>query len=190
MPFTRWITPTNVPKRFTTQMYLYFLPLEVSDLPVGQHAVIPMPTDDGGVEHTEAKFAECAEWLERATRNDIILFPPQFYLLSLLAPFLGRGKLEREVLEKQREDIRRFLHTDGDGRGILWGEKVMSPIGLQFAKDGRSVIGLDKPGLELSGRGRGGDHERVMLVNFKKEGPRDVEVRRRVDVLDERREKL
>ncbi|KAK3094296.1 hypothetical protein LTR53_019442, partial [Teratosphaeriaceae sp. CCFEE 6253] len=26
IPFTRWVTPTNVPKRFTTQMYLYFLP--------------------------------------------------------------------------------------------------------------------------------------------------------------------
>ena len=27
IPFTHWITPTNVPKRFSTQMYVYFVPV-------------------------------------------------------------------------------------------------------------------------------------------------------------------
>jgi hypothetical protein len=27
VPFTRWVTPTSVPRRFTTQMYVYFWPL-------------------------------------------------------------------------------------------------------------------------------------------------------------------
>ncbi len=52
----------------------------------------------------------------------------------------------------------------------------MSPTGLFFSKkDGRSVLGLDKPGPELKGTDRGGNQERVVLVRFSKEGPRDVE---------------
>lgn len=54
--------------------------------------------------------------------------------------------------------------------------------------DGRSVLGLDKPGPELKGSGRGGDESRVVLVKFRKEGPRDVEVRGRAEVLREERE--
>jgi len=53
--------------------------------------------------------------------------------------------------------------------------------------DGRSVLALDKSGLELEGSGRGGDSERVVLVKFSKEGPRDVEVRGRREVLEEER---
>ena len=53
--------------------------------------------------------------------------------------------------------------------------------------DGRSVLGLDKSGRELEGSKRSGDPERVVLVKFGKEGPRDVEVRRRREVLDEER---
>lgn len=54
--------------------------------------------------------------------------------------------------------------------------------------DGRLVLGLDKPGKELAGTQRGGDWERVVLVSFRKEGPRDVEVRGREEVLREERE--
>ena len=53
--------------------------------------------------------------------------------------------------------------------------------------DGRSVLALDKPGLELDGSGRSGDPERVVLVRFSKEGPRDVDVRSRREVLEEER---
>ena len=53
--------------------------------------------------------------------------------------------------------------------------------------DGRSVLALDKPGPELADSGRRGDDERVVLVKFSKEGPRNVEVRLRRDVLSEER---
>lgn len=56
-----------------------------------------------------------------------------------------------------------------------------------MTKDGRSVLGLDYPGPELEGTGRGGDKERVVVVRFGKEGPRDVEVRERAEVLGEER---
>lgn len=53
--------------------------------------------------------------------------------------------------------------------------------------DGRSVLALGKPGQELEWSGRSGDPERVVLVRFSKEGPRDVEVRWKKDVLEEER---
>jgi hypothetical protein len=190
LPFTRWITPTNIPKRFTTQMYVYFLPLtQKSAQNISSEAVIPTPTSDGGLEHTAALFASCQTWLDQATRNEIILFPPQFYLMHLLAPFLSNPnskKVSAEELQQQRDGVLNFLKGDGDGKGVKWADKVMSPIGLLMRKsDGRSVLALDKPGPELKDSGRRGDEKRVVLVKFSKEGPRNVEVRLRKDVLDE-----
>jgi hypothetical protein len=189
LPFTRWITPTNIPKRFTTQMYIYFLPLtQTSAQNIKSEAVIPVPTSDGGLEHTAALFAPCKFWLDQATKNDIILFPPQYYLMYLLSSFLlpSATPLPIEELQKQRDGVIEFLNGDGDGKGVKWADKVMSPVGLLMRKsDGRSVLALDKPGPELKDSGRRGDEKRVVLVKFSKEGPRNVEVRLRKDVLDE-----
>ena len=175
-------------------MYIYFLPLtqEASATNISSEAVIPVPTSDGGVEHTAALFASCREWLAQATRNDIILFPPQYYLMSLLAPLLepsSSAPLSTEQLQEQRDAVLEFLQGDGDGKGVRWAEKAMSPTGLLMRKsDGRSVLALDKPGPELKDSGRRGDEKRVVLVKFSKEGPRDVEVRLRKDVLDEEKD--
>lgn len=79
-----------------------------------------------------------------------------------------------------------FLKGDGDGKGTLWADKVMSPVGIMMSKsDGRSVLALDKPGPELKDSGRRGDEKRVVLVKFGKEGPRNVEVRLKQDILEE-----
>ncbi|RDW76051.1 hypothetical protein BP5796_06872 [Coleophoma crateriformis] len=198
LPYTRWITPTNVPKRFTTQMYIYFLPLQTTSisslgLPITSEAMIPIPTSDGGIEHTAALFQSCSQWLSQAAQNEIILFPPQFYLMYLLSPFLQASEaptaLSVEELQKQRDYVIEFLKTDGDGKGVLWKDKVMSPMGLGgFSKDGRAILALDKPGPELKASGRRGDERRVVLVKFGKQGPRDVEVRLRAEVLAEQRE--
>jgi hypothetical protein len=195
IPFTRWITPTNLPKRFTTQMYIYFLPLAQTGPTqnIASKSVIPVPTSDGGVEHTAALFAPCKTWLEQASRNEIILFPPQFYLIHLLSPFLfpslsSSSSPSMNELQDQRDKVREFLKGDGgDGKGVKWGEKVMSPIGILMGRDGRSVLGLEKPGPELKESGRGGDEKRVVLVRFGREGPRDVEVKERAEVLEEKR---
>lgn len=192
IPFTRWITPTSVPKRFTTQMYIYFLPLSTS---ITSQSSIPVPTSDGGLEHTAALFAPCSTWLSQARANEIILFPPQFYLMYLLAPFLSTltTPLSSAQLQAQRDKVLEYVQGDGgDGKGIKWADKVMSPIGLMMRKsDGRSVLGLEKPGPELRDSDRGGDEKRVVLVKFCKEGPRDVEVMERREVLEvERKEKL
>ena len=196
IPFTRWITPTNIPKRFTTQMYIYFLPVAKTEsssaagpLPVQSEALIPTPTSDGGIEHTAARFLPPSKWLSMSRTGEIILFPPQFFLLHLLCPFLAPENvptvLDPEGLSRQREVVLDFVKS-GDPP---WGEKCMSPIGLFWKEsDGRAVLGLDKPGPELEGSGKKGDAERVVLVDFRKEGPRKVEVAWKKDVFQSERE--
>jgi hypothetical protein len=177
-------------------MYIYFLPLSTS---ITSQSAIPTPTSDGGLEHTAALFAPCSTWLSQARANEIILFPPQFYLMHLLSAYLSPPEsptdrpMSHSQLQAQREKVLEFVKGDGgDGKGVKWADKVMSPIGLLMRKsDGRSVLGLDKPGPELRDSGRTGDEKRVVLVRFSKEGPRDVEVMERKEVLDvERKGKL
>ncbi|KAM0329510.1 hypothetical protein ACHAQA_004819 [Verticillium albo-atrum] len=203
IPCTRWVTPTNVPKRFTTQMYLYLLPdtAASSQAEAAQQEEITVPTPDGGVEHTAARFDDAASWLAKADAGEIILFPPQYYLLHLVAKFCSRqgSGTSFSVFQSQREKLLRFLRktpTASSDKGIAhstssipWSEKIMSPQTLFIrASDGRVVLGLDKPGPELRDSGRGGDWEKVVLVKFSKEGPRKVEVRDREEILAEERE--
>lgn len=172
-------------------MYLYFLPLtQISAKNISTKAVIPVPTSDGGLEHTAALFASCKTWLDQATKNEIILFPPQFYLMWLLSSFLSvsSSPLSTAELQKQRDGVLEFIKGDGDGKGVKWAEKVMSPVAILLrSSDQRAVLGLDKPGPELKDSGRRGDERRVVLVRFSKDGPRNVEVRYKKDVLEEER---
>ena len=72
---------------------------------------------------------------------------------------------------------------------IPWADKAISPTVIFMRRsDQRVVLGLDKPGPELKGTKRGGDWDRVVLVHFKGEGPRNVEVRWREDVVREERD--
>lgn len=213
VPFTRWVTPPNMPKRFTTQMYLYFMPLAESPRTPASDGgpvdvdVVQTPTPDGGVEHTAATFADASEWLRRQRQGEIVLFPPQCYLLTLVAEVFASvspesvgNDLEARYAAQRRAlvDFVRRTPTGGEAAGegakgklhpsalIPWSEKVMSPHTLFIRdSDDRIVLGIDKPGPELKGSGAGGDYKRVVLVKFAKGGPRDVEVRGREEVLRE-----
>ena len=101
IPFSHWITPANIPKRFTTQMYLYTLPSDDSN-PLPSTAVPTIPPDpgsdtrqsfhpssDGGVENTAATFLPAHTWLHLAQTGSIILFPPQFLILPRISKFLN-----------------------------------------------------------------------------------------------------
>ncbi|KAI2469511.1 hypothetical protein F4781DRAFT_393763 [Annulohypoxylon bovei var. microspora] len=207
LPFTRWITPTNQPRRFTTQMYIYMLPLSISNDPAisAARSEAMVPTPDGGVEITAARFEDASTWLEKQRKGEIVLFPPQYFLLHLLAQFLvgppPGSPSPSELAEhyrSQREKLRGFLATvptASEPRAakhptaqIPWGDKVMSPTALGIRKsDRRSILGLDKPGPELKGTDRGGDWERVVLVKFAKGAAREVEVKSREEVLAEER---
>lgn len=195
IPFTRWITPVGIPKRFTTQMYLYFLPLSAnavgSTLPSDKEAIIPAPTSDGGLEHTAARFLPVSQWLNMARSGEIMLFPPQFFLMHLLEPFLSPDGLDAPSVDSATLNNRRaraiaFVKSGNPA----WTDKCISPITvMKLEGDGRVVLSLDKPGLELKGSGRIGELERVVLANFGKGGPTNVEIAYRKDIFPEDREK-
>jgi 8-oxo-dGTP pyrophosphatase MutT (NUDIX family) len=220
LPFTRWVTPPNVPKRFSTQMYIYFLPLG-SVSPTKRAAgglegagegedelVIPKPTHDGGIEHTAARFLPPNKWIDLARQNRIILFPPQFFLTLLLAPYLSATVTSPSSptpslaeLQREREKVMEFLRKPRvyEGRPeVPFAEACISPIVLgkgqygENAQDGvggvdkhTAVLVLDQPGREVDaqGLGRRGIREWVVTTKFKGEGPRDVDVRKREEVL-------
>lgn len=226
-----------MPKRFSTQMYIYMLPLLPSPSPSSSgsgstsssgdgkedptiseaaRSEAMIPTPDGGVEHTAARFDEAAAWLEKQQRGEIIMFPPQVFLLHLISQFLtgppspssspppSTEQHRRQHYQAQREQLLHFLeavptttatatHPRAAGHPtaqVPWARKAISPVTLGMRHgDRRSILGLDKPGPELRGTGRGGVWEKVVLVRFERGGVvRDVEVRGREEVLAEERE--
>ncbi|XWW95292.1 hypothetical protein V2A60_003249 [Cordyceps javanica] len=197
IPYTRWLTPITVPKRFTTQMYLYLLPLTRHDVP----SKMVIPTPDGGIEHTAALFAAPQAWIKQARQGEVILFPPQFFILDTVGRHVGGGKpgsLEEESRRfmQQRRRLLRFVKevptaTTALGRAhpssqVAWADKVISPLPMYMREsDGRAVLSLNYPGPELEGTDRVGDFEHVVLTKFGKKGPTGVEVRLREEILDE-----
>ncbi|KAL1966573.1 hypothetical protein VTN77DRAFT_3984 [Rasamsonia byssochlamydoides] len=190
IPFTHWITPTNLPKRFTTQMYLYFLPVPgESDKPLAQslpaegaREEIQVPTSDGGVEIMEARFLPACDWLQKARSGEIILFPPQFLLLHLISQFLDqepRQGASYAQLKRRRTELLDFIHSGSPP----WTHKYISPKSMKLLPDNRAVLALDSPGPELRGSDKKGETDRVILVRFSKEGARDLEVRWKKDIL-------
>ncbi|KAK7967981.1 uncharacterized protein PG986_002258 [Apiospora aurea] len=216
LPFTRWVTPLATPRRFTTQMYIYMLPFprkspssapsEVGDEAMGHdsiHAEAVLPTPDGA-EITTSAFEDAATWLARQQSGDIILFPPQAFLLTLISQFC-RGPPphassssssssptttaltpDTDYYQKQRDELVEFLRrvpTAEKPRSlknptsqIPWADKCISPVTTMMTDDGRILLSLDRPGPELKGTGRGGDFERVVLVRFEKGTARQVQV--------------
>ncbi len=182
-------------------MYLYLLPLTRGG---GVPSKMLIATPDGGVEHTAADFATPQSFLKQVQDNTIILFPPQVFLLEIVAKFVGGGKMGALEEESKRFMIQRKkllsyvrkVPTADTEKGkqhptsqISWGDKVISPIHLYIREsDNRAVLGLDHPGPELDGSDRAGDWERVVLVKFGKRGPSSVEVRLREEILAEDKE--
>lgn len=171
VPFTRWLTPANIPKRFSTQMYLYFLPIDSELSSKTDKTQMHIPTPDGGVEHTAARFLYSREWLDMALSGEIVLYPPQFFLLSLIAGFLisppaVKEEFDTRELQEQRKRLLHFVKTDGDPP---WGEKCISPNPIERVKGKYMIMGMDDAGPELEGTSRRGDAERVIKVVLTKE---------------------
>jgi len=208
IPFTRWITPPSMPKRFSTQMYLYFLPpssASPSSSPGPDELVIPAPTHDGGIEHTAARFLPPATWLHLARTNQVLLFPPQFFLLHLLSRYLCATTTTTTTPPSptlERTALLSFLRAPRSYAGTAeptWADACISPITLGKGAYGdasqdsvggvvdrhTAVLDLSSAGAEVEalGAGRKGVREWVVTAKFRREGPRDVAVRRRGDVL-------
>ncbi|KAI5305444.1 hypothetical protein KEM56_004415 [Ascosphaera pollenicola] len=182
IPFTHWITPTGLrfARRYTTQMYLYLLPITTLST-YDSEVDFQDPTPDGEIEITSAKFLSATEWLRLARSGSVIMFPPQILLLTLISQFLDPSTPwpSDEELEARRAELMKFIHGDRPP----WTQRYMSPSVIGLNPDKRLILGLDSPGRELEGSKVKGDSERVILVNFRKDGPREVEVRWKKEVL-------
>ena len=161
-------------------MYLYFLPLPSenfsflsSSLEISPYqsrsAAFQTPTSDGGLEHTAAAFNSPKEWMSLFSKGEIILFPPQCFLLSLLSPFLlpplensgSNRAFPDTTLQEQRESLKAYIES-GDPP---WGEKCISPLPIS-RDEKREILALDSPGPELQETNRKGDAERIIVRNI------------------------
>jgi 8-oxo-dGTP pyrophosphatase MutT (NUDIX family) len=185
-PYTRWITPASVPRRFSTQMYVYMLPLEESSL--ADQGDYFIPRSDGGKEHNSASFKYAEEWTELAECSKIVLFPPQFYLLSLLAPFIRKPKEKHSTadLQEQRDQLIHFLEdlpATGEDR-VPWAKKIISPTTGDMSKDGRAILLLDTSGPELDNI-RQGDTSRFVLMSVTKgSNAKQIEIKSRLELAE------
>jgi hypothetical protein len=176
-------------------MYIYFLPISqsqatlVGPLPSTTESVIPTPTHDGGVEHTEARFLPASTWLSMSRSGEVILFPPQFFLLHLISQFLtpvSPTTFSPDILEQQRTQLRSFL----EGGDPPWADVCISPTALAIGPlpDKRTALNLETPGDEVKHLGRRGVKDYVVLLGRQGPTPANLDVRLRKDVLEAARQ--
>ncbi|CAZ83499.1 unnamed protein product [Tuber melanosporum] len=148
-PFTKWITPETMVRRFKSQIFVTF----VDDKQV--------PSHDGGVEVLSARYLTPSRALEMSEHGEMVFFPPQFYLVWRIGEFLsgensgegGRGK----VLEM----------ADGE-----FGAMVVEPHPIRLLDGGKRVVmGLGERGdkewaivIEIPGDGKGGESKGAEMV--------------------------
>jgi hypothetical protein len=177
-------------------MYVYVLPLPTFDtrdptlqhlgpLPRGAQSLIPVPTHDGGVEHTAARFLPAHRWLDMARRDEIILFPPQFFLLLMVGRFLDplrQDAYSNVDFLRQRKALEAFLRG---GSPTPWADVCISPVALGTTIEGRTVLSLGSSGEEVKNLGRKGLDDYVTVLGRGKGGlPMNVDVMLRKDVQD------
>lgn len=97
---------------------------------------------------------------------------------------ISREQVPREELESRRKRLTEFVKTGQPP----WTDKVISPTVMpardgKKREDGRVVLSLHKPGPELDKSDKRGIMEQVVLVEFKKEGPRRLFVASREEAL-------
>ncbi|OCH92116.1 hypothetical protein OBBRIDRAFT_811854 [Obba rivulosa] len=172
LPFTQWITPPTVARRFHTRFYVIFLEgLRAKGFSAGNKQE-RLPTPDGGQEVIAARFVHPHIAIEECRAHKIQLMPPQYYLLSTLADVL-RGAMNTE---SQREQVR----TLSDG---AFGSASFSPRALpERDAEGRSILTYE--GDETRGGPPGRLHR--SLVKFGKGGvATEVIVQRNFNIFTE-----
>ncbi|RPD66451.1 hypothetical protein L226DRAFT_530548 [Lentinus tigrinus ALCF2SS1-7] len=165
MPFTRWITPPNIPRRFDARFYVTFLDDARSAGFSSGDKQERLPTPDGGQEVIEARFVHPAKALEEFHAQRISLFPPQFYLLKTLADILHGA----QNTAAQRDTVR-TLSQGAFGRMVINPRPVRDP---EAQAEGFSVLTYEgdearggSPGRRHRSRlkfGQGGAANQILL---------------------------
>ncbi|KAL6301597.1 NUDIX hydrolase domain-like protein [Sparassis latifolia] len=130
LPFTQWVTPPTIPRRFRTQFYVAFLQSAPSTGFSAGGKQERLPTPDGGQEVIAARFVHPRTALEESRTQRIVLMPPQVYLLSTLADILQGG--ENTLAQRER--------VGALSRG-LFGRMVVNPRPLpERDPEGRTIL--------------------------------------------------
>ncbi|KAF5381066.1 hypothetical protein D9615_004108 [Tricholomella constricta] len=171
LPFTQWITPVNVLRRFHTQFYVAFLPAAPSSGFSSGAKQDRIPKPDGGQEVVSARFLHPEDALAEFREGKITFMPPQAYILQTLSDIL-QG---RESIPAQRERVQTL------SRG-LFGRMVINPLsfGAPDTK-GRSILTYE--GDETRGGSKGRLHR--VLIKAGKGGISEIKLQRNFDIFTE-----
>ncbi|KIJ24950.1 hypothetical protein M422DRAFT_785735 [Sphaerobolus stellatus SS14] len=113
-PFTQWITPPSIPRRFHAHFFVTFLPPKVSADSSGDQGLQHLPTPDGGLEVITVRFIKPQDAIAEVQAGKISLMPPQYYLLQTLAPIITGHATTHD----QREAVRRLARSGFGGMVI------------------------------------------------------------------------
>ncbi|KAK7694023.1 hypothetical protein QCA50_003599 [Cerrena zonata] len=171
LPFTQWVTPPMVPRRFHTHFYVAFLNAIDSAGFSSGHRTERLPTPDKGQEVVAARFVHPLTAIQEFRAQKIALVPPQFYLLTTLAEIL-QG---HENTVDQRTQVER-LATGPFGRMII------NPKRLQKEVEGRTVLTYE--GDETRG-GPPGRLHRSSVIWQKNGVAADIKLQRNFDIFTE-----
>jgi len=86
-PFTQWITPKSIPRRFHTHFFVAFLDDPLSS--AQEEKENRLPTPDGGLEVISTSLKRPSAFMKSFLRGEIKLMPPQFYLLTTVMEVLS-----------------------------------------------------------------------------------------------------
>ncbi|KAH9928172.1 NUDIX domain-containing protein [Fomitopsis serialis] len=124
-PFTQWITPPTIPRRFHTQFTGF--------ISGGKQERLPTP--DGGQEVIAARFVHPLAALAEARARNIVLMPPQVYLLTTMRTPLWEQEHGGAAGTRPRVLGRTVLTYQGDeARGGAKGR--LHRCVCKFQKDG------------------------------------------------------
>jgi len=125
-PATTWITPPTYPRRFESRFFITSLPEWMSEREAEEVA----RRGDGGKEVVSALFVTPRRALAMAAASEVVLFPPQFYLLSVLARFLSDFSGDRA--KEERRKLREWADMG-------WGSLVCQPR-LKLGEGGKTGV--------------------------------------------------
>jgi len=165
-PFTQWITPKNIARRFHTHFYLAFLK-SPTDLVPGETRI---PTSDGGLEVISTSMGHPSAHIEDFLKGKINLMPPQFYLLKTLAEILPS---DSTFSPKAFEQLKRL--SRGTFGRIQINPSVFrhesDPLKSYFVYEGDEALGGPK-----------GQRHRSVVCHDEKRVIRSIELQRNFDI--------
>ncbi|KAL5532883.1 hypothetical protein ACEPAF_4657 [Sanghuangporus sanghuang] len=182
LPFSTWVTPPQVPRRFRTCFFVTFLPVDSALFgPSSGTQIHRLPTPDSpdneasaSTEVVSAQFVHPRDLLSAFSREEIGLMPPQFYILSILQDIFKSGSDSSVNTPTQREQIQRISKS-------YFGRTEFNPrFDSEASFDGNRALILE--GDETRG-GKKGQLHRILFVPRKTSPlPRQLQLIRNFDI--------